>query len=122
MARSLSRYRFHDIAGRLLLKARLARLALPFLERSLELNPQLGVQHSRRARALLALGRWEEAALGFQAAVVLDPESVHAWTNLASALVSLSRWEEAAVVCQRASALGSRRQPQRPLPRSEPEP
>jgi tetratricopeptide (TPR) repeat protein len=114
MSPRLSRYRIYSFAGRLLFKARQARLALPFLERAVELNPQLGPLHTRRARALMALGRWEEAALGFQAAVVLDPEAMHAWTGLATALANLSRWDEAAIVCERASVLGSRQQVYRP--------
>jgi tetratricopeptide (TPR) repeat protein len=114
MARRLSEYRIYSFAGRLLFKARLARLALPFLGRAVELNPQLGPLHARRARALMELGRWEEAALGFQAAVVLDPESMYAWTSLATALANLNRWDEAAIVCQRASALGSKHHVYRP--------
>lgn len=117
MARRLSRYRIYDIGGRLLLKARLARLALPLLDRSLELDPGRGVSHVRRARALLKLGRWEEAALGFQAAVVLDPHSVHSWRSLVTALGNLSRWDEAVIACQRAGALESIRQGHR-LPRA----
>ena len=114
MGRRLSRYRVYSFAGRLLLKARLARLALPIFDRAVELEPRLGPVHARRARALMGLGRWEEAALGFQAAVVLDPESMYAWTSLVTALANLSRWDEAAVVCQRASVLGSRQQVYRP--------
>ena len=116
MARGSPRYRAYDVAGRLLLKARLPRFALPMLDRAVALHPELGVVHARRARALSQLGRWEEAALGFQAALLLDPGSQRSWSNLLIALANLGRWDEAAFVCQRASIRGARRQVFRTLP------
>ena len=110
MARRITPERLYSTAGRLLLRARLARLALPMLDRAVAADPQLGPNHNRRARALLQLGRWEDALLAFQAAVVLDPESESSWKSMVSTLTHLDRWEEAAAVCRRANALVSKRQ------------
>jgi tetratricopeptide (TPR) repeat protein len=69
--------------------------ALEAFDRTLALAPDYGPAHRRRARFLVDLGRAEEARVGFQAALAINPDDVSAELGLVQVQLELGRPETA---------------------------
>ena len=66
--------------------------ALNQINRFLSQNPSHGRASSLKARALVGLGMWNEAATTFQISGAEGPDELHDW---ATALMHLQRWSDA---------------------------
>ena len=71
------------------------------------LDPGLIAARSNLGLALLARGRFEEAATAFQDAIARAPEVAALYSNLGQCLADLRRYDEAEAACRRALALDS---------------
>jgi tetratricopeptide (TPR) repeat protein len=79
--------------------------ALGFITQAIAGNGKVALYHCNRGVALAALGRFEEAAASYRAALALDPQSAEAFYNLGNALGELGRLADAAAAYREALAL-----------------
>jgi tetratricopeptide (TPR) repeat protein len=79
--------------------------AIPFLQRAVQLAPNLGAARNNLGNALRRLGRLDEALGHYARSVDLQPKSADALNNLGSALAEAGRVSEAIPVLQRAVQL-----------------
>ena len=69
--------------------------ALTEIDRALELEPELGEAHANRGGVLKRLGRLDDAAAAYRAALQRDPNAVTVLQNLGLLLcLDLARWDE----------------------------
>jgi|HubBroStandDraft_1064217.scaffolds.fasta_scaffold00823_7 tetratricopeptide (TPR) repeat protein len=69
--------------------------AVDLIGRAIQLNPGSAMAHNNRGAALLDLGLWEAALVGFDRAIALKGDYPEAHYNRGNALKELKRWEEA---------------------------
>jgi Tfp pilus assembly protein PilF len=82
------------LGGMLLSRSEKPDDALSHLERAISLCPRLTETRIDRARVLLKLARYDEAARDLQAAVLVDPDRAAAHFFLAKAYVALGRTQD----------------------------
>jgi Tfp pilus assembly protein PilF len=69
--------------------------ALAEIDRALEVEPDLSEAHANRGGVLKRLGRLDDAAAAYRAALAKDPNAVTVLQNLGLLLcVDLARWDE----------------------------
>jgi len=76
--------------------------AIPYYQRSLELNPQYNTIHNNLGRALFAVGRLDEAIQQFERGLEIYPDSTELYNNLGRALAQEGRFNEAKKAFERA--------------------
>ncbi len=80
-------------------------LALPLLQRAVEIDPSYLEAQNNLALVWAKRGNYEQAVACYRRAVVLDPSQAMIWSNLGSALVELGRVEEGIDALEKAIVL-----------------
>ncbi|NES01408.1 MAG: tetratricopeptide repeat protein [Okeania sp. SIO2F4] len=76
-------------------------------ESALALKPDYHQVWYNRGKALVQLGRWEEAIASHDKALEIKSDDYLAWNNRGEALGKLGRWEEAIASCDKALEINS---------------
>ncbi len=79
--------------------------AVELITRALPQKPTVGAAHNHLAKALVDLGRFEEAISSYDIAISLRPGFADAYVGRATALRYLERFDEALASCDQAIAL-----------------
>ncbi len=82
------------------------QVALDFMQRSIQLAPNISAAHCNLGLVFQALGRRDEALAGYQRSISLGPQNPEAYCNIGSLLTDMGRLDEALTACQ--TALGQR--------------
>ena len=80
-------------------------LAIPLIEKSLELDPDFPNAIAARASVQLLLGDFASAEEGFRTAISLNPNYSGAWSNLGFSLLRQSKLKEAAAAYAKSEVL-----------------
>lgn len=79
-------------------------LGLASLRQAAEIEPQNALYHNAVGAVLLNVGRFPDAQVEFEKAVMLDPTYADAFHNLGSAYAEQGKWDEAIGVYKKALA------------------
>jgi tetratricopeptide (TPR) repeat protein len=105
IAKSPTAFLAYNNLGYILMEKGRVDDAIPYFNKSLEINPNFNEPHNNLGDALLRMGQTNEAVMHFQKAVDLDPTSAASYYNLGDAWLEMGRANEAITQFQKALEL-----------------